>query len=125
MRNRRKVLVRGVRPDVAVPFREVELAAPNDPVRLYDTTGPDADPVEGLPPLRLGWITGRNDVERYAGRPTSFRDDGRAAGRGDRAPAQPFRGEGVDRPRLRAASGRRVVTQLHYARDGEITPEME
>jgi phosphomethylpyrimidine synthase len=105
---------------IAVPFVEVAQTAPLPPVRLYDTSGPGADPSVGLPPLRRGWITARGDVEEYDGRPVSARDDGRAAGRGDRSP-DAFTG-GRARP-LRARPGRRV-TQLHYARQGIVTPEM-
>jgi phosphomethylpyrimidine synthase len=104
-----------------VPFAEVVLAAPNDPVRLYDTSGPGGDPNEGLPPLRQPWIAGRADVDEYEGRVQQRRDDGRAVVRGRLDPAS-F--TGGHRPPLRATRGRRV-TQLHYARRGEITAEME
>ncbi|MEA2501501.1 MAG: phosphomethylpyrimidine synthase, partial [Actinomycetota bacterium] len=115
---RSKVYVEG--PRVRVPFSEVPLTN-GEAVRLYDTSGPGSDPSAGLPPLRRPWILGREDVEEYDGRPASVRDDGRAAVRRGGS-AQEFGGE---RPRpLRARSGRRV-TQLHYARRGEITPEME
>src|ERR1700688_4920137 len=99
-----------------VPFAEVALAAPNDPVRLYDTSGPGSDPNEGLPPLRQPWIVGRADVEEYEGRVQQRRDDGRAVVRGRLDPAS-F--TGGHRPPLRATRGHRV-TQLHYARRGEI-----
>ena len=127
---RAKVYVEG--PDgIRVPFTEVRLApspspdgpVPNPPVRLYDTSGPGSDPATGLPPLRRDWILGRGDVEEYAGRPPSVRDDGRAAvRRGATTAADGFTGE--RRAPLRARQGRRV-TQLHYARRGEVTPEME
>ncbi|MBV9253156.1 MAG: phosphomethylpyrimidine synthase ThiC, partial [Actinobacteria bacterium] len=91
------------------------------PVRLYDTSGPGSDPAVGLPPLRLPWITGRGDVEGYEGRSPAARDDGRSAARNGEAPPQ-FAGE--RRPPLRARAGKRV-TQMHYARRGEITAEME
>ncbi len=126
---RRTVHVTGSRPDLRVPFTEVELepsgtgasAVPNAPVRLYRTAGPGGDVRTGLAPLRLGWIEERGDVERYGGRPGSPRDDGRAAVRSGRAP-EAFPGPG--REPLRAKPGR-TVTQMHYARRGEITPEME
>jgi phosphomethylpyrimidine synthase len=98
----RKVYETGSRPDVRVPAREVALAGGNPPVRLYDTSGPfgpdgRAELELGLPPLRAHWIHERGDVE-------DVRRDGR--------------------PILRAQPGRRV-TQMHYARRGVITPEME
>ncbi len=125
--HRRKVYVEGAA-GVRVPFVEIDLAdspgrhggEPNPPVRLYDTSGPGSVPEEGLPALRLPWITARGDVEEVEGRAVRRRDDGRAAVRragpgpdGHRAPAR--------RPR-RSTGG--PVTQLHYARRGEITPEM-
>ncbi len=120
----RKVYVNGTRPGVRVPMREVLLTPPNPPVRLYDTGGPYTDPAyegdlaRGLPPLRLAWILGRGDVEELAEPTSSYRERGEA----DPGLAQirfPAGGRA-----LRAKSGRRV-TQLHYARRGEITPEME
>jgi phosphomethylpyrimidine synthase len=119
--NRRKVYVSSGRAGVQVPVTEVTLAEPEPPVHLYDTSGPGSDPTVGLPPLRRPWILSRADVEEYEGRAPQARDDGRAAGRGNRA-AEAWAGE-AQRP-LRAAPGR-CVTQLHYARKGEITPEME
>jgi phosphomethylpyrimidine synthase len=115
---RAKVYVEG--PRVRVPFNEVPLTN-GEAVRLYDTSGPGSDPSAGLPPLRRPWILGREDVEEYEGRPVSVRDDGRAAVRRGEANEQ-FEGE--RRAPLRARPGRRV-TQLHYARRGEVTPEME
>ncbi len=111
-----------------VPFAEVRLApspAPggdvaNQPVRLYDTSGPGSDPERGLPPLRTEWIEGRGDVETYQGRARHARDDGRSAAAG-RA-AETWAGE--RRPPLRARAGANV-TQMHYARAGTVTPEME
>ena len=123
MGSRRKTYTTGARPDVRVPVCEVTLDPPNEPVRLYDTSGPGSDPRVGLEPLRSGWIHERGDVEHYAGRVATLRDDGRASFRAGRSAAEPFPGEGADRPRLRAASGR-TVTQLHYARRGEVTPEI-
>ncbi|HEX2046614.1 MAG TPA: phosphomethylpyrimidine synthase ThiC, partial [Acidimicrobiales bacterium] len=108
---RRKVYVDGV------PFTEVALSDGSS-IRLYDTSGPGSDPAGGLPPLRRDWILGRGDVEEYEGRRPTHRDDGRAAARrnGD-LPAEA--------PRVLRAKPGRTVTQLHYARKGEITPEME
>src|SRR5829696_4363754 len=121
---RRKTYVVGSRTDVRVPFCEVALDPPNEPVRLYDTSGPGSDPYIGLEPQRAGWIHQRGDVEHYPGRVATLRDDGRASERAGAPGAERFPGEGADRPRLRASFGR-TVTQLHYARRGEITPEME
>jgi phosphomethylpyrimidine synthase len=64
---RRKVYVEGSRPDLRVPFAEVELAGDNPPVRLYDTSGPGSDPEVGLPPMRGAWIAERGDVAPVAG----------------------------------------------------------
>ena len=123
---RTKVYVDGSRPDIRVPFAEVALAdapdgSPNEAVRLYDTSGPGSQPSVGLSPLRVQWIESRGDVEVYTGRPVDARDDGRAAvRRGERA--EQFAGQ--RRPPLRAKPGMNV-TQMHYARRGDITPEME
>ncbi len=125
---RRKVYVDGGA-GVRVPFAEVTLSdtpgpdgpVPNPPVRLYDTSGPGSVPTEGLPPLRRPWILGRGDVEEITGRPVDRRDDGRAAVRRE-GPGPDGFPNGPRRP-LRSRSG--PVTQLHYARRGEITPEME
>ena len=126
MASRSKIYVQGPAPDIRVPFREVTLDAspegtPNPSVRLYDTSGPGSEPAEGLAPLRLGWIEARGDVENYDGRTAGLRDDGRAALRRGRSGEQ-F--SGTRRPPLRARAGHRV-TQLHYARAGQVTPEME
>jgi|SRR5579875_761883 len=127
--NRRKVYVEGTHPGVRVPFMEVVLGespgpagpVPNPPVRLYDTSGPGADPRAGLPPLRRPWIVARGDVEEIEGRQPTARDDGRAVVRGATG-VEPF--PGTRRRPLRARHGS-PVTQLHYARQGTITPEME
>jgi len=89
-----------------VPFTEVALSDGEPAVRLYDTSGPGSDPAVGLPPLRLPWITGRGDVEAYAGRSPAARDDGRAAARSGEAPAE-FTGE--RRAPLRARAGSRAL----------------
>ncbi|MDQ6947618.1 MAG: phosphomethylpyrimidine synthase ThiC, partial [Actinomycetota bacterium] len=121
-----KVYVGGRRPDVQVPFREVHLHdspgdRPNQPVRLYDTSGPGSDPEVGLPAHRSPWIEARGDTEITAGRQPTLRDDGRAAARAG-TPGPAFEGR---THRIRRAVPGRTVTQLHYARRGEITPEME
>src|SRR5215510_3019320 len=96
-----KVYLSGSSPSIRVPLRQITLTN-GESVRLYDTSGPYTDPdftvdlKQGLPPLRQQWILGRDDVEPAAG----------------------------GRWGLRAKPGRRV-TQLHYARRGEVTPEME
>ena len=127
--SRRKVYVEGSRPDIRVPFAEVDLSpspgpsgpVANDPIRLYDTSGPGSTPGEGLAPLRQAWILERGDVEEYPGRTPTIRDDGRAAARaGSIASGMQV----PSRAPLRAKPGRRV-TQLHYARQGIVTPEME
>jgi phosphomethylpyrimidine synthase len=122
--SRKIYLAHPSRPDLRVPAREIALTGGNPPVRLYDTSGPYTDPAadidlkRGLPPLREPWIRDRGDVVELP-RPSSEyrqrRDDDPALGG--------VRFASVRRP-LRAAPGRRV-TQMHYARRGEITPEME
>jgi phosphomethylpyrimidine synthase len=111
-------------------MREVKLSpvpgnggAMDPPVRLYDTSGPHGDPRQsvdirrGLPELRKRWILERQDVEDYDGRAQDSRDEGRRHSADERFPG--------DSPRpLRARPGQNV-TQMHYARRGEITPEME
>ncbi len=124
----RKVYVTGgPRGELRVPFREVALepSAGEPPVRLYDTSGPYTDEeatinVErGLPRLRETWIRARGDVEEYEGRPVRPEDNHRGPDDPGGFPEFPTR----HRP-LRAKPGR-AVTQMHYARQGIITPEME
>ncbi len=117
---REKVYVTGSRPDVRVPFTQVNLTEPEPPFLLYDTSGPGANPSVGLPPLRLEWIKERGDTEENSGRMADLRDDGRRAVRTGQA-SDPFLGERLP---VRRAKGR-AVTQMAYARRGEITPEME
>ncbi len=117
---REKVYVAGERPDVRVPFTQVNLTEPEPPFLLYDTSGPGSNPSVGLPPLRLDWITERDDTTEIVGRSADLRDDGRRAVR-DGSASDPFLGE--RRPVLRAKGA--AVTQMAYARRGEITPEME
>ncbi len=119
----RRVWIEGPR-GVRVPMREVALAPPNEPVRLYDTSGPYGDAsaapdlAGGLPPLRRPWILGRDDVDELAGSSSRYRRERES----DPATAD-LRFPAVRRP-LAAKPGRRV-TQMHYARRGEITSEME
>jgi phosphomethylpyrimidine synthase len=131
----RKVYVAGRRADLRVPVREIALTSTsgrfgeeeNAPIRLYDTSGPYTDPAvstdvrQGLPLLRRPWILERADVEPYNGREIQPRDDGLQAA-DPRANMDVF--PGLRRQSLRAAAGR-AVTQLHYARAGIVTPEME
>ncbi len=129
-----KVYVPGtLHPDVAVPMRQVSLAPtkqrdgtmqPNDPVVVYDTSGPYTDPAvdvdvqRGLPTPCAPWIAARGDTEQLDG-PSSAYGRERLA---DTSLSE-FRMATTHRPR-RALAGKRV-TQLHYARQGIITPEME
>ena len=114
--------------DVRVPSREIELSPTvsytgrvevNEPVRVYDTSGPWSDPAfhgdvgRGLPALRREWILGRGDVEETS---SSYKP---IAGRSDREIPATLR-----RKPLRAKRGK-IVTQFQYARQGIITPEME
>ena len=145
----RKIYVPGsLHPDVRVPMREIAVSStksytgavtPNDPVRVYDCSGPWGDPAfigsveEGLPALRRQWILKRGDVEEYAGREVQPIDDGylsdkhRSLSNAKRQDETGYRLEGLTSPKrkpLRAKPGK-VVTQLAYARAGIITPEME
>jgi phosphomethylpyrimidine synthase len=123
----------GSRPDLRVPFRSVNLQPTrdfdgtltrNEPVRLYDTSGPYTDPqasidlAHGLPPLRLDWIRERQDVEELPGATSLYRK------LRERDPELDKIRFHADRLPLRAAPGRNV-SQMHYARQGTITPEME
>ncbi|QKS60273.1 phosphomethylpyrimidine synthase ThiC [Paenibacillus barcinonensis] len=131
----RKVYIQGSRPDIAVPEREIALhdtntpqgVEHNEPLRVYDTSGPMTDPEfqmdirKGLPALRNHWIMERGDVEAYEGRAVQPEDNGLKPG-GRRAGAEEY--PGFRGQPLRALAGR-CVTQMHYARQGIITPEME
>ena len=109
---------------VEVPMREIPLETPNPPVRLYDTSGPHGDPEvqidleRGLPTQRLAWIHARNDVEELPGPSSEYRRR-----RQDDPALNEIRFPDPRRP-LRARPGS-CVTQMHYAKRGEITPEME
>ncbi|MCU0772781.1 MAG: phosphomethylpyrimidine synthase ThiC, partial [Verrucomicrobia bacterium] len=145
----RRIYVPGaIHPGVRVPMREIELTPTksssgrievNEPVRVYDTSGPWGDPAftgsveTGLPALRRDWISQRGDVEEYQGRTIQPIDDGyltetlRSLSAAQRQDETGYRLEGLTAPRrrpLRAKAGR-VITQLQYARAGIITPEME
>lgn len=132
----KKVYIEGTRPDIQVPMREIEQSPTagsfgeeeNPPVRVYDTSGPYTDPAysaditKGLPALRNSWIHGRGDVEEYEGRKVKPEDNGYKDVNDPRASDQQF--PGLKRKPLRAKKGKNV-TQLHYAKQGIITPEME
>jgi phosphomethylpyrimidine synthase len=128
----RKVYVEGSRPDIRVPFREISLsdtpsafgAEKNPPVVVYDTSGPYTDPTisidirDGLPALRSKWIEERNDTEQLDGPSSAF---------GQQRKVDPELSEmrfNLTRLPRRAKPGKNV-SQMHYARQGIITPEME
>jgi phosphomethylpyrimidine synthase len=157
--NSRRIYARGkIHPDIRVPFREISLAPTkslngeievNEPVRVYDTSGPWGDPefrcdvTQGLPQLRAKWIRDRGDVEEYDGREVQPIDDGwlsekhaalqnrkrstpnaqRPTPNGDSSFVIRYSSLPKRRP-LRGSSGH-PITQLWYARRGIITPEME
>ncbi|MGA3601006.1 phosphomethylpyrimidine synthase ThiC [Lysinibacillus agricola] len=132
----KKVYVEGSRPDILVPMREIALSPTtgsfgeeeNAPVRVYDTSGPYTDPAykvditKGLPALRSTWIRERGDVEEYEGRTIKPEDNGFRNADDPRIQENVF--PDLSRKPLRAKKGGNV-TQLHYARKGIITPEME
>ncbi len=164
LRNSRKVYVEGgLHPNIRVPFREINLARTktmsgeievNEPVRVYDTSGPWGDPEfhgdveQGLPPLRANWIRERGDVEEIEGRKVQPIDDGylsvlhaehsarrngmtndefrmsNSGGHNGKLSTLSSQLSTAARRPLRARTGK-VVTQLAYARQGIITPEME
>ena len=139
--NSSRVYVDGrIYPEVRVPFREIQISPTklpgggeevNAPVRVYDCSGPWGDPVfsgtveEGLPAMRREWILKRGDVEEYEGRRTMSRDDGYLsevhASSGSKFKVHNSK---LKSGPLRASAGH-PVTQLWYARQGIVTPEME
>jgi len=176
--NSKKVYVSGtLHKGISVPFREITLAStkslngeiggsagvppvsiPNEPVRVYDTSGPWGDPdfhgdvTQGLPPLRAKWILDRGDVEEINGRKVQPIDDGYLSEKHAASAAERKRPtSNAQRPTSKSKSGNgahdrsglivrhsafdvcrkilrsrsRPVTQLYYARQGIITPEME
>src|SRR6186997_1664051 len=114
---------------VRVALRQVELqpSSGEPPVTLYDTSGPYTDPnaridiMAGLPELRREWIRGRGDVEEVAQREVRPEDNGQL-GPDRSGGVQPF--PNVRKRVLRARPGQNV-TQMHYAKRGIVTPEME
>ncbi|MBX3178165.1 MAG: phosphomethylpyrimidine synthase ThiC [Candidatus Hydrogenedentes bacterium] len=133
--NSKKIYVEGSDPSIQVPMREITLspteagrnngvAGINPPVTVYDTSGPYSDPAvdidvrKGLAPLRQAWILGRGDVEEL---PAITSEYGLKRERDPKLENLRFH---RSRKPLRAKAGR-CVTQMHYARKGIITPEME
>ncbi|SCB02203.1 Phosphomethylpyrimidine synthase [Bacillus mycoides] len=125
----KKVYVDGTREGMKVPMREIEQSdtngVQNPPIRVYDTSGPYTDPeykvelYKGIPTPRHSWTLGRGDVEAYEGREIKPEDDGvKVASK--HTPVFPQ----MDRKPLRAKQGANV-SQMHYARNGIITSEME
>jgi len=128
----RKIFVPGSRPDLRVPMREIQLTRTptlfggedNPPVTVYDTSGPYTDPDAaidlraGLAPLRARWIAERGDTAALAQLSSEF-----GRGREHNARLDAVRFPARQRPR-RALAGANV-TQMHYARRGIVTPEME
>jgi len=130
--NSRKVYVEGSRPDIRVPMREISQAdtpagmgaEKNPPIYVYDCSGPYTDPTvkidirSGLPAMREGWIAERNDTEQLTAPSSQY---------GQQRLADPELAEmrfNLLRAPRRAKAGRNV-TQMHYARQDIITPEME
>ncbi|WP_429123370.1 phosphomethylpyrimidine synthase ThiC [Aeromonas allosaccharophila] len=135
--NSRRIFIEGSRADIRVPLREIQLAdtfvggtkedprfEPNEPVPVYDTSGRYGeegvaiDVRHGLPRLRENWVLERDDTDELPGLSSTFTQE-RLADEG----LDHLRFEHLPKPR-RAKPGRRV-TQLHYARAGIVTPEME
>ena len=128
----RKIYIQGSRPDLQVPMREIELTSPEGRTRepgsrsflVYDTSGPYTDPSiainvrNGLDPVRTSWIEERGDTESLPNCSSVF---GRK--RLDDPKLAPIRFPSMRKPR-RARAGKNV-TQMHYARQGVVTPEME
>jgi len=146
--NSRKVFVPGkIHADVRVPMREIELTPTksytgaveaNEPVRVYDCSGPWGDPAftgkseEGLPALRRDWILKRGDVEEHVGREVKPMDNGYLSGKhaefaskAEKNRLIEFPGLTSNRRRPLRASEGHPITQLWYAKQGIITPEME
>ena len=129
--NSTKIYVEGSRPDIQVPMREIkltdtigDLAEVNDPVHVYDTSGPYTDPSkainlrEGVEAIRSSWIAERGDTEELESFSSSFSNQ-----RLQDETLDELRFEHLRKPR-RAKEGSNV-TQMHYAKQGIITPEME
>jgi len=127
-----KIYVQGSRPDIRVPMREISLdvtptafgGETNAPVTVYDTSGPYTDPTvsidvrKGLADVRSAWIVDRGDTEKLPGLSSEFGQH-----RLNDSELTAMRFAHVRNPR-RAKAGRNV-SQMHYAKQGIITPEME
>ena len=146
--NSRRVYLPGeIHPEVQVPVREIIVSetksytgavTANEPVRVYDCSGPWGDPTfagkseEGLPALRAKWVQNRGDVEEYTGREVKPMDNGYLSGKHAEFASKAEKNRLVEFPGLlgqrrrplRASKGQ-PVTQLWYAKQGIITPEME
>ena len=128
----KKIFIQGSRPDIKVGMREIECddtptqngVEKNPPITVYDTSGPFTDPdvsidlLKGIPDVRSEWISERGDTEQLSGPSSEFglqrqQDESLAHLRFEH-----------QRTPLRAKNGQNV-TQMHYARQGIITPEME
>jgi phosphomethylpyrimidine synthase len=126
-----KVHASGSQPGVSVPMREIALTN-GERVTVYDTSGPYTDPSanidvrRGLPDLRGPWVDARADTEAYDGRQRQALDDGARHDERDAPRIEALRAEaaGLQRTPRRARSGHNV-SQMHYARRGIVTPEME
>ncbi len=130
--NSRKVYVEGSRPDIRVPMREISQsdtpaamgAEKNPPIYVYDTSGPYTDPAvkidirSGLAPLREKWIVERNDTELLPNLTSAY---GRSRAADPKLAELRFN---LQRHPRRAKAGMNV-SQMHYARRGIVTPEME
>ena len=129
--NSKKVYAKGSRDDIRVPMRQIkltdtigDLAEKNDPVHVYDTSGPYTDPSKtisyrkGVDPIRSNWIEERADTEVLDGVSSNFSNE-----RLGNKELDELRFEHLKAPR-KAKKGKNV-TQMHYARKGIITPEME
>ena len=128
----KKIYIEGSRPDIRVPMREIDVSdttteqgvEKNMPITVYDTSGAYTDPdveidlLKGLAPLRENWIAERNDTEQLVGPTSDFGQE-----RLNDEKLDHLRFEHIRKP-LRAKPGKNV-TQMHYAKQGIITPEME
>jgi phosphomethylpyrimidine synthase len=143
--NSQKIHVETPRAGMTVAMREVAQSPTRDfqghitqnaPLRVYDTSGPYTDPTvkidfrAGLQPIRAEWIEQRGDTETYAGREVQPRDNGYlTAGHAEFASQRETKGALQPFPGLKRAPRRAIldgnVTQMHYARKGIVTPEME
>jgi len=124
-----KRYLQGSRPDIQVPLREI-MQSNGEAITVYDTSGPYTDPQasidvrQGLAAVRSPWVEARGDTELYTGRAPFALDDGLKNGESDALSALRAQAAGLQRPPRRAKPGANV-TQMHYARRGIVTPEME